>query len=342
MHRYPRRTLTLTIALGAMAALAVACWPLGASAQTGPVPTTAAAKLPEGNVGIASKYPGDRDIENDPQVIFIERFDAGSIEKVSERWDAAGRETMSLSDDVPAGSADANSLLVTHVGGEGTGGQLYRRLLPGHKQLFARFYVKFDPDSAPIHHFGTHLGGFHPPTPWPQGGAGERPHGDARFTTAVEPFGKDWAWDFYTYWQGMRVHGDGRYWGTPFLAGAKKPHVERGQWICVEMMVKLNDPASESNGEQAFWIDGRLWRADKQVVSHIGPGFPRGQWSGGWWSPQVDRRDAFEGFRWRTSDDLLVNYVWAYVYITTAPRGHITKVWFDNIVIAREYVGPLP
>jgi hypothetical protein len=326
-----------------LAAIAFAlCAPV-ALAQTGAASSTAArASLPEGNTGIAAKYPGDRGIENDPEVIFVERFDEGSLDRIIERWETAtGRETMSLSDDFPAGSGDRTSLLVTHVGGEGTGGALYRRLMPGNTQLFARFYVKFDPDAAPIHHFGTHLGGFNPPTPWPQGGAGERPRGDARFTTGVEPFGKEWAWDFYSYWQAMRVHGDGRYWGTPFLAGVEKPVVERGRWICVEMMVKLNDPVSQSNGEQAFWIDGRLWRAGDQVVSHIGPGFPRGRWTGGWWSPQANSDTSFEGFRWRTSDELLLNYIWTYVYITAAPRGHTTKVWFDNIVVARQYIGPM-
>jgi hypothetical protein len=248
---------------------------------------------------------------------------------------------MSFSSDAPAHGGDSQSLLITHIGGKDTGGHLYRRLPPGHKRVFARFYVKFDPDCAPIHHFGTHLGGFNPSTPWPQGGAGERPDGDKRFTTGVEPFGNDWGWDFYTYWQGMHVHGDGKYWGTPFLTGGSKPKVERGKWICVEMMVKVNDPVDASNGEQAFWIDGGLWRRDGQTVSHIGQGFPRGQWTGGWWRPDGKSDGAFEGFRWRSVEELLINYVWAYVYITKAPPGHVSKVWFDNIVIATEYIGPI-
>ncbi len=298
--------------------------------------------LPEGENGIAAKYPGDKGIEEDPSIIFVEKFDGGSIEDISGRWDnAAGKEIMALSSDVPENSADKTCLMLTHVGGEGTGGQLYRRLLPGHKQVFARFYVKFDPDCAPIHHFGTHLGGFNPPTPWPQGGAGTRPDGDKRFTTGVEPFGKDWGWDFYTYWQGMHVHGDGQYWGTPFLTGGSKPDVQRGKWICVEMMVKVNDPVSESNGEQAFWIDGKLWRRDGQIVSHIGKGFPRGQWTGGWWRPDMESKETFEGFHWRSTEELAVNYVWAYLYITRAPQGHVSKVWFDNIVIASDYIGPI-
>ena len=298
--------------------------------------------LPEGNNGIAAKHPGDKGIQGDPSIIFVEKFDEGSVEAIAKRWDnCQAPEIMSLSPDVPEGSADGTSLLLTHNGGQGTGGHLYRRLLPGHDVVFARFYVKFDPQCAPIHHFGTHLGGYNPPTRWPQGGAGERPRGDKRFTTGVEPFGKSWAWDFYTYWQGMHVHGDGRYWGTPFLSGVGKPPVERGKWVCVEMMVKTNVPAGATNGEQAFWIDGKLWRVDGQVVSHVGPGFPQGRWTGGWWRPDAAHNGSFEGFGWRSTADLAVNYVWAYLYITKAPPGHISKVWFDNIVVAKQYIGPL-
>lgn len=95
--------------------------------------------LPEGR-GLAAKYPGDRGIERDPDVVFAEHFD-GSVDAVVGRWeDAKNRELFSLSDDAPAG----RSLLMTHVGGKGTGGHLYRRLMPGHERLFARFYVKIN------------------------------------------------------------------------------------------------------------------------------------------------------------------------------------------------------
>jgi len=322
------RCETLGVVLVALAAAA-----LGGATET---------RLQEGATGIAATFPGDRGIEKHPDVIFVEHFDEGSIDAIAKRWDSAkAKPIMSLSEDVPAGSGGKASLLMTHVGGEGTGAHLYRRLLPGHKVVFARWYVKFDRDCAQVHHFGTHLGGFDPPTPWPQGGAGNRPRGDRRFTTGVEPFGKGWNWDFYTYWQGMRVHGDGRYWGTPFHTGGSKRKVERGTWICVEMMVKVNDPPTASNGEQAFWIDGKLFRRDGQVTSHIGPGFPRGRWAGGWWRPEANAKTAFEGFHWRSVEKLAVNYIWTYLYITKAPKGHVSKVWFDHIVVAKSYIGPL-
>src|SRR5690606_2033084 len=149
---------------------------------------------------LASRYVGDAGIAEDPNVVFAEGFEAGSLEAVTARWDSVqNAEIMSLSADVPEASGGTRSLLMTHVGGRSTGGHLYRRLLPGYEELFVRFYVRFDPDCFPIHHF-VHLGGYHPATAWPQGGAGIRPAGDERFTTGVEPYGKQWRWDFYSYW----------------------------------------------------------------------------------------------------------------------------------------------
>ncbi len=323
------------ITLGCMfCSIMISVYPLVVSSQE--------ARLPQIQNGIASKYPGDQGIDTDPNVIFVENFEEESINAMASRWETASdKQNMSFSDDVPTASGGKQSLLITHTAGQGTGAQLYRRLQPGYKQIFARTYVKFDPECAPIHHFGTHLGGFNPSTPWPQGGAGERPDGAKRFTTGIEPHGSDWQWDFYTYWQGMNVHGDGNYWGTPFLSGVPHPNVELGEWICVEMMVKLNDPVDASNGEQAFWIDGKLWEVDGQIVSHVGNGFPNGNWAGGWWQPDAEADNTFNGFQWRTSEELLINYIWTYVYITKAPRGRVSKVWFDDIVVATEYIGPV-
>jgi len=307
----------------------------------------APARLPEGAAGIASDYVGDAGIVDDERVVFVEDFEADDIEQVFARWeDVANGERMSLSPPAPGDAAgdaacpSGQSLLITHTGGGPDSIGLYRRLPDGHDRLFARFYVKFATDCAPVHHMGTHLGGFNPSTPWPQGGAGERPAGDKRFTTGLEPYGEDWRWGFYSYWHEMRVHGDGNYWGTPFLAGVERPEAKRGEWVCVEIMVKLNE-LGERDGEQAFWIDGELWRADGQVVSHHGPGFPRGGWTGGWWAPDADSDNTFEGFSWRTDEDLGLNYLWAYLYITRAPEGHTSRVWFDQIIVATEYIGPM-
>jgi hypothetical protein len=95
---------------------------------------------------------------------------------MKRRWESVSNaEIMSLSDDTPPESS-GRSLLMTHVGGKGSGGHLYRRLLPGYDRLYTRFYVKFDPQSAPIDHF-LQVGGYNPSSSYPHGGAGERPRG---------------------------------------------------------------------------------------------------------------------------------------------------------------------
>ncbi len=304
--------------------------------------------------GLAAKYAGDAGIEKDSKVIFVENFEEASLDAMKQRWENVSHpEIMSFTADVPEGSGSKQSLLMTHIGGKGDGGHLYRRLVPGHDQLYARFYVKFDPDCAPIHHFGTCIGGNNPPTPWPMVSAGNRPAGDKSFWTGIEPFGQSWRWDYYTYWCEMRGSPPrGQTWGNSFIHD-KVLKVARGKWTCVEVMMKMND-VGDSNGELALWLDGK-------PVSHLGKGFPNGKWvfdkfvpgadgdSVRWNDEKGDRENfstptggkPFEGFRWRTANELNLSFVWAYLYITKAPAGHVSKVWFDNIVVATEYIGPI-
>ena len=39
--------------------------------------------------GLANKYPGDIGIESDPNVVFVENFEEGSIPAVISRWGLA-------------------------------------------------------------------------------------------------------------------------------------------------------------------------------------------------------------------------------------------------------------
>ncbi len=305
-------------------------------------------------LGIAAKYPGDAGLEKDPKVLFVEDFEEPTFAAVKQRWETVSQpETMSLVADSPAGASGKSALLLTHIGGQGTGGHLYRRLKPGQERVYARFYVKFDPNCVPIHHFGTCVGGNNPSTPWPSVKAGQPTEGDKSFWTGIEPFGESWRWDFYTYWHEMRGSPPrGQTWGNSFI---RDPEIKvvRGRWTCVEVMVKMND-VGESNGEMALWLDGK-------PVSHLGKGFPKGKWTYDKFLPgqggdsvrwnhakggpehfnTADGGEPFGGFRWRTSAQLDVNYVWAYVYITKSPAGHVSKVWFDQIVVATEYIGPI-
>lgn len=323
------------------------------SAQTNALAIRSGDKTPP---GIASRYRGDAGIEKDPRVIFVEDFEEVSRETLWKRWEAVtDREGMSFSSDVPPGSAGRKSLLMERH--QGSGAQLYRRLPDkkggwGYDRIFARYYVRFDPDCGEIHHFGTCLGGNYPSTPWPMVKAGQRTDGAKSFWSGIEPFGKSWVWDFYTYWCEMRGSPpNGQTWGNSFIRNSNLK-VEKGKWICIEQMIQMNDP-DDSNGEQALWIDGK-------PVSHLGKGFPTGLWTfdkftpgqGGQgirWNDEKGGPDRFsvpetgapfEGFRWRTKKELNVNYVWLYIY-TQKPAGHLIKVSFDDVVVATEYIGPL-
>ncbi len=305
---------------------------------------------------ISAGYPGDAGIEGDPRVILVEDFEAPSVEAIAKRWDTAGAtKSMSLTADVPAGSKGRQSLLMDRQ--SGPGGNLYRRLRNksggwGYDRVFARYYVKFDPDCGEIHHFGTCLGGNLPATPWPSVKAGQPTDGAKSFWSGIEPFGSSWTWDFYTYWCEMRGSPPrGQTWGNSFVHD-RSLRVEKGRWICIEQMIQMND-VGDSNGEQALWIDGKL-------ISHLGKGFPKGRWTfdkfypgrggrGIRWDHSVgERREfdvpeggaPFEGLRWRTVPELNVNYVWLYIF-TQKPEGHRMKVWFDHVVVATEYIGPI-
>jgi hypothetical protein len=45
--------------------------------------------------------------------------------------------------------------------------------------------------------------------------------------------------------------------------------------------------------------------------------------------------------QWRGDEKLNLNFLWPLCYITKAPRGHISRIRFDNIVVAKEYIGPI-
>lgn len=265
------------------------------------------------------------------QVVFTEDFEAESIDDVAARWDDVRfREYMSLSDDVPHWSPGRRSLRMIAEIGRNTGGHLYKMFPQGFDSLYARFSVKFGSTHHPVHHF-VHMGGYNPPTRWPQGGAGERPSGSERFTTGIEPHGARWEWDFYTYWMHMRGNPvPGKYWGNDFNPDPPAP-VARGRWMTVEFMMKCNDPVFSFSGEQAFWIDGTK-------VLHLREGMPRGYWV---WDSFHHHPDSsgFEGFQWRSDPALRVNFFWLLYYMTQGPAGQRDTVWFDDIRIATQHSG---
>lgn len=353
------RLTTLTLILLAFALAGLARVSADDGDETAPPPDPVepsdSVALPAGDDGLAARYVGDDGIADDEAVLLAESFAEGDVAALAERFtDVKSLNDDRLAfveDDGPDGAADSRSLRITATLGDDTGGHLYRPFAREVETAFARFYVKFPDGAGYTHHF-VHMGGYNPSTRWPQGGAGEQPAGDERITVGIEPHG-EWGkaaapgiWSFYSYWHKMAKSPDGKYWGNVHHP-VEPAAVPAGRWQCVEFMIKLNTPG-ESDGELALWLDGEL-------VMHFAPGALVRAQAGGARHTLVDDENAprdattFDGFDWRKTADLNLNFFWLLYYVTenahrqnrVADPPTVQTVQFDNIVVATEYIGPI-
>jgi hypothetical protein len=110
-------------------------------------PTSGGEPLPEGNSGIAARYPGDVGIGSDPAVIFADDFESySSATNLTSRWNEAyhtaniriatesgrffsGKKALEFT--VPQQSSEVSNTVAKYVS-------------PGRNVLFLRYYAKFD------------------------------------------------------------------------------------------------------------------------------------------------------------------------------------------------------
>lgn len=327
--------------------------------------------LPPGE-GLAWQYPGDEGIENDPQVIFVENFEMGELEDLETKWGYMSNrdgKVLSFSEDIPSGSAGTRSIQMTATRGENEGGELYKTFDEGWDKVHLRFYTKFAEDHGNYHHFVS-LRGAVDPLPYPVGGAGDRP--ENHFSVTIEPSTHEvntpgvtrhappGIWSFYTYWPEMRSwqspegEPDGRpnpYYGNTYQS--KDPvDVPRDEWVAIEFMVKLNSSPEETDGEIALWIDG-------EPVAHFAPGTPVGYKTADRFRIDSDHENSapFEGFRWRHDMNVKTNVLRLQHYVSRSAFERTQEyadnnpdylinteqatVWFDNVVMAKEYIGTM-
>lgn len=296
----------------------VACiWamPVAHAADSPSLVNLAAKKeLPEGK-GIAATCIADTNLQAHKDVFFADNFESGSI---GQRWDEINNKGGNVLTFVKPGAVELGRRCLrveAHLGRD-FGGGLTKWFEPVDT-VFVRFYTKFDPDCDYVHHFVTLRAnrGLHGRDKWSGfGGAGLKPDGTERFSTAIEPWG-NWRkdpppgrWHFYSYWHEMKPSPDGKYWGNSFDV-PEAPVIPRGRWICVEFMLKHNTPG-QPDGEQAFWIDGKLL----------------GHW---------------KCINWRKTPELKANALTLESYVTDRwTKNPLNVVYFDNVVIARRYIGP--
>lgn len=273
---------------------------------------------------LSFEYPGDMGIERDPAVLFAENFESGDTRK----WDDRKMPVDAVADAPLKGKYCVRMEMKR---GENTGGDLKKWFMPGADTVYVRFYVKFSTNYQYCHHF-VWLGANQATNRWSAfGKAGLKPDG-TYYSTGMEPW---FAWgknpppgevNFYSYYIDMEPDRKmNKYWGNSFFppgpgkgqaASPKRVIPALGRWQCWEFMIQANSAPDKSDGRQAMWINGQL-------------------------------AGEFTGIRWRTDPDLKVNCLWLehYGYDDSDPTkeywGDNQTVWFDNIVVATRYIGPI-
>ncbi len=283
--------------------------------------------LPEGNQGIASRYPGDRGIEADPAVLFHDDFESGEPLK---RWDNSFQKADIRFAQEPEnvhGGKRALEFTVPKQKAELSDG-VVKELGSGQDVVFMRYYSKFDKgfDQTGSSHNGGLLSAQAPGVPYSTPGV--RADGRNKFIVSFE----DWRGNaattppgelnVYVYHPEQRSeYGDHFFpsgnvlpystrpgnFGAHFVA---RPDIipELGRWYCFELMVRANTAALR-DGRIACWLDGKLI-AD------------------------------FPNLRLRDVDTLKINAASLCLHIGSNTVRE-NKKWYDDLVIATAYIGPV-
>lgn len=281
------------------------------------------ARLAAADAPLADRYPNDRGIEKDPSVLFADNFESGTMSK----WEDV-RAAVVTDETAHAGAC---SVKMEMVRGKSNGADAKKWFQPGADTVYVRFYVKFSSDYGYCHHF-VWLGATERTNRWSAvGKAGLKPDG-TYFSTGMEPW---FAWgknpppgeiNFYSYYLDMEPDTKmNKYWGNAFFppgpgkgaaAGPQRVIPPLDRWQCWEFMLQANTAPDTADGSQEMWVDGKS----------VGK---------------------FAGIRWRNHADLKVNCLWLehYGFDESDPTKQFWRekqtVWFDDVVVATRYIGPM-
>jgi hypothetical protein len=288
--------------------------------------TASAQPLPEGNSGIAARYPGDVGIASDPSVIFADDFESYSkAGDLTSRWNQAYHlANIRIATESGRFFSGTKALeLTVPFGAQEVSNQLVQRISPERDILFLRYYAKFDTAYnavGSVHNGGTISAHYCCP--------GVRADGYNKFYVSYEADRLDTATpnpgllNVYVYYPDQRdVWGDHFYptgivapfTSTPYNFGPEfvsRPNVvpQLGRWYAYELMVKANTPGLK-NGRIAMWLDGKLI-AD------------------------------FMNIRLRETTALKIDQFTIDLYVKNNSLG-VTRKWYDNVVVATSYIGPM-
>ena len=280
-------------------------------------PFERAPKAPQ--LGLAAKHPRDEGIATDADVVMATGFEETNWRG---QWtDYSLRSNVDRLDSDPSlrfEPLQGQALKVTLKKGVNLGVDLRyefaKRGLPEPDEIYFRYYLRFADDWNPSLDGGKLPGisGTYGKAGWgmrkSDGTNGWSARGGflGRPTQAVAPtMAGLTALVSYAYHADIDASGDIWPWGLG--PGAL---LTNNRWYAVEQHVKLNTPG-QKDGELRAWIDGKL-------VMHQ------------------------KGIRYRDVSRLKIETVWIDVYHGgVAPSPHDMSLYIDNVVIARQYIGPM-
>ena len=286
---------------------------------------------PNGDNGIAAKYPGDIGIDQDPEVLFSDDFESYSVANdLRKKWDAARHEfstriscerenvhsgEKALEFTVPQREAELSNTVIKELEEE-------------VDVLFLRYYSKFEKgfDQTRSSHNGGHISGHY----YSDGRAtpGKPADGSNKFLANFENRRRDenvpspGFLAVYCYHPEQRsefgdnFHPSGNVlpfshrehpFGSEFISRADMiPELDR--WYCFEYMLQANT-VGERDGRITCWLDG-------EIVAD------------------------FPNMRFRDVESLKIDRFGVNLHI-----GHNivreNKKWYDDLVAATSYIGPM-
>jgi hypothetical protein len=240
--------------------------------------------LPEGDAGIAARYPGDVDIGKDPAVLLHDGFeDIQAPADLRRKWSVAAHEADMRIAAEPGSVHNGKQAVefANPVQRDGLSIELRRVLENEQDILFLRFYSKFE--KGYDHPRGSsHNGGIIAAHYFPGGRATPGIPADGRnkflvnFETERGDHPSPGPLNIYVY----HPEQGGRFGDHIYPTGKIVPSVirtpapppidfgpglvrrpdfipELNRWHCYEYMVKANTPG-QRDGRVALWVDGKL------------------------------------------------------------------------------------
>ena len=293
----------------------------------------AADPLPEGDQGIAAKYPGDAGIDADPAVVFADDFEGyQDASQLPTRWDAGVYQVdqIRLATEPENVFAGGQALEFTVPQQEAElSNATDRSVSPELDTLYLRYYSKFRGpyDIVGSSHNGSMISSHYfingQATP------GVPADGTNKFLANLENWrgepetASPGLLNIYVYHPEQRsqygdhFYSDGtitpydpdpppNYFGPDFIPRANIiPELDT--WHCYEYMVQANTPG-QRDGRIAFWYDGVL-------------------------------AGDFQNLRLRDVDSLKIDRFGLSFHIGSNPIAENRK-WYDNVVAATSYIGP--